>query len=81
MDSSHNSVPDFRHRALGPLQRATLRLNKTFGRTITKSAAKEVSTELIAEQDVQEDCMGNVPTMADWFRAIVPKKGRFSQVG
>ena len=74
IDASHNSVPDFRHRALRHHVEGIAETEQKFGQIITNSFGKAVPVRLIAEQHVREDCMGSIPTMADWFRAIMPKR-------
>ena len=72
-DESHNSVPDFRHRAYRHHVEGISEAERKFGAFIVNCENKEVPVRLIGEQHVKEDCMGRAPTMADWFRMIAPK--------
>jgi hypothetical protein len=73
-DSSKESFPDFRHRALKHHAEGIFECERTFGTTITNSDGREVPVRLIGEQHVKEDCGGKIPTLADWFSRIAPQR-------
>lgn len=71
-DSSKQSHPDFRHRALYHHTHGIFLVEQIFGTTITNSCGREIAVRIIGEQHVMED-MGRIPTAADWLTCIQPE--------
>lgn len=78
LDGSKVAFCDFRHRALRHHSFGVFEAEQHFGRTITNSAGREVPVRYIAEQHIQEDCGGIVPSLADWLSRI-PREGWMSR--
>lgn len=72
LDSSKSYVPDVRHRALTHNSFfVEIIIPRVFGRIITNSDGKEVSTQEIAERHVLEDFRKRfIPTPQDWIENI-----------
>jgi hypothetical protein len=71
-DESKAHMADFRHRALRHHSEGIFMAEKIFGKTITNSNGRVVPVRYIGEQHVEED-LGNIPSVADWFRMIEVK--------
>ncbi len=70
LDASKETFADFRHRALRHHSQGIYECERVFGHEITNSDGRTVPVRYIAEQHVKEDCGGQIPTVADWFRNI-----------
>lgn len=67
-DESKGHMGDFRHRALRHHTMGILEAIDTFGPWFVRdSDGKKVSTRLLCEQHLMEDC-GFLPTVSDWLR-------------
>lgn len=75
-DSSKSSVADVRHRAMLHSAWGIYLAERVFGRFITNSDGKPVSTRDLGEEHVQQD-LGFIPTMQDWL-AKMPIEGWMS---
>lgn len=73
LDATKETFADFRHRALRHHSQGCFEAERLFGHTITNSDGRIVAVRYIAEQHIQEDCGGRIPTVADWLREITPK--------
>lgn len=72
-DETKKSFADFRHRALRHHAEGIFEAERIFGVTVRNSAGKNVPVRYIAEQHVQEDCGGRIPSLADWLSKILPE--------
>lgn len=74
MDSSKGQVADARHRAIFHTSFGCFIIEQIFGTTITNSDGKVVCTRDIAEQHIQEDFHGFIPTFQDFIEDLPMKK-------
>lgn len=70
LDSSKAHVPDLRHRALLHNSFGPFMAVQVFGHYVTNSEGKKVSVRDLCEEHIVQDC-GKVPTVAEWFEALV----------
>jgi hypothetical protein len=73
LDATKETFADFRHRALRHHSQGVFEAERVFGLSITNSDGRAVPVRYIAEQHIQEDCGGRIPTVSDWFRNIKPE--------
>lgn len=73
MDSSKDSMGDFRHRALYHHTEGVALVERVFGPELTlhrpDGTTKTIPTRWVAEQHLLED-FGRMPTAADWLRCL-----------
>lgn len=83
LDSSKAYFPDVRHRALTHNSFfIEVVIPRIFGRTITNSEGRQVSTQEIAEVHVLEDFKKRfIPTMQDWLENMEMKEWMNNGVG
>lgn len=67
-DSTKAHVPDPRHRLILHNSFGIFLCEQVFGVTITNSAGKAVPVRVIAEQHIQEDFGGRIPTLQDCLK-------------
>jgi len=70
LDATKELYCDFRHRALRHHSQGVFEAERLFGVSITTSAGRVVPVRDIAEQPIQEDCGGVVPSLADWLSRL-----------
>lgn len=73
-DASKAHLAHFTHRALRHHAAGIFEAEQVFGVTITNSDGRKVPVRFIGEQHVKEDCGGKIPSVADWLRAIEPRR-------
>lgn len=67
LDATKELFCDFRHRALRHHSHGVFEAERVFGVSITTSSGRVVPVRYVAEQHIQEDCGGVVPSVADWL--------------
>lgn len=72
-DSTKASSANFYHRAILHNTFGIFLAEQLFGVYIVNSDGKQVSVRDVAEDHVQEDCGGRIPTLDDWLRDLPPK--------
>lgn len=72
-DSTKAATANFYHRAILHNTFGIFLCEQLFGVYITNSDGKKISVRDIAEQHVQEDCRGKIPTIDDWLDGLPPK--------
>jgi hypothetical protein len=72
-DSTKAATANFYHRAILHNSFGIFLAEQLFGHTITNSDGKIVSVRDIAEDHVQEDCQGKIPSIDDWLKDLPPK--------
>lgn len=70
LDATKECFCDFRHRALRHHSQGVFEAERLFGASITNRDGRVVPVRYIAEQHIQEDCGGIVPSVADWLARI-----------
>jgi hypothetical protein len=66
-DQTKAHLPDVRHRALLHSSFGIFLCEQVFGTTLVTSSGRTVPVRLVAEQHVQEDMGGVIPTVQDWL--------------
>lgn len=66
-DQTKAHIADVRHRALLHNSFGIFLCEQFFGVTISNSKGREIPVRLIAEQHIQEDMGGVIPSVQDWL--------------
>ena len=72
LDATKECFADFRHRALRHHSQGIFEAERQFGTAITNADGRLVPVRYIAEQHINEDCGGRIPTVADWLSCLKP---------
>lgn len=80
-DESKTMHADFRHRMLRHHSEGIRLCEQVFGPMLQVSTGRQIPVRWVAEQHVQEDFAGRIPSVVDWMRAVRPERWMSPKIG